>query len=242
MARRRRTRYTWLPNTGSAGPAADTGDTTNGRDFGLINVPINGTTDLVFVDLLNDDATEEQTVGPIGPIINSEYVIKRIVGKFFIGVEQGAGTDIVPAVLVGAGIFVARANDIDTSGGLFQPIGAVNTASGVDNYSPLRQETIREPWIWRRTWVLSNQLQTAAANSVNRVFPRSTAEYGSVMDGPHIDAKTGRRVGQDDRLWAVVAARNFPLNTTNDTVTGVRAFIDYRVLGAGRRAKARSAF
>jgi len=241
MARRRRTRYTWLPNTGTVGPAADTQDTTSGRDFGLLAVPTNGTTVVSILDLLDDDATEDNVTGPLGPIVNSEYVIRRIVGKVFCSVGQTNAGATTPAVLLAAGLFVARAEDIDSSGGVPLPIGALTQAQAVDNYSPLRVETIREPWIWRRTWVLSNQVSTF--NEITtQSFPRTNADYGSVADGPHIDAKTMRRVGNDDRLWMIVAARNYPLNTTGSAGLDVRAFVDYRVLGATRKARNRSAF
>jgi len=240
VARKRRTRYTWLPNTGTGGPAADIQDTTNGRDFGSLGLPADGTTAVSILDLLDDDATEDLAAGPLGPIINSEYFIKRIVGKLFVNIEQTTDIATAKAALVGAGIFVARAEDSDSGTPL--PIGALTTPQAVDNYSPLRQETIREPWIWRRTWILSNQTSTQGSTGEN-LFPQTTAGYGSVLDGGHIDAKTARRVGNDDRLWAIIAIRNYPLNVVSAAgAITVRAYIDYRVLGASRRARNRSAF
>lgn len=242
MARgRRKTKYTWLPPVGTAGPGGDVEDTTNGRDLGSLLVPANGTTSIVIVDLLQDEPPEEtQVVGlPMGVALTSEYFIKRIVGKFFISADQDATATLKSTLLVGAGIFIARAEDTDSAAGNFVPIGALTQTQAVDNYSPLRAEVIREPWIWRRTWVLQNELTT---QTPLRGFPRTTTGYGSVADGPHIDAKTARRVGNDDRLWAVVAVRNFPLNSTADAGAVIRAYIDYRVLGAARRARGRSAF
>jgi len=242
MARRRRTKYTWLPNTGTGGPVADVQDSTNGRDFGELVSPQDGTTAVAILDLLVDEPSEEIVTGPIGPIIGSEYFLKRVVGKIFIGNNQQE-LNITPAVLVGFGIFVARAEDVD-SGGPNLPIGALTQAQAVDNYSPLRQETVREPWVWRRTWILSN-LQAPGASLVNGAmnFPANNTDYGSVLDGAHIDAKTARRISQDDRLFAVLAVRNYPLNTIATQAGGsVRAYIDYRALGALRKARNRSAF
>jgi len=238
--RRRRTRYNWLPNTGTIGPSADVEDTTAGRDFGAVPIAANGTTSVAIVDLLDDESSEDiGTAQTMAAALQSEYVIKRIVGKFFAAVEQSANNRPKQA-LVGLGIFVARAEDPDSAAGNFVPIGALTQAQAVDNYSPLRQETIREPWIFRRTWILQNSLATGQLQDIN--YPQSTVNYGSVQDGPHIDAKTGRRVGTDDRLWAIMAVRSYPINQPNELAGSVIGFLDYRVLGAPRRAKNRSAF
>lgn len=246
MAKRRKTRYSWLYNTGTTGPVADVEDDTCGRDFGLIAVPTNGTTALTIIDMLRDLPSDDFVAAgtlPLGVSQNNDYVIKRIVGKFFISVTQ----QVIPAiaqsaVLVGAGLFVARAEDADIAAGAENlPIGAA-VGTGVDDYSPLRVENIRQPWIWRRNWILSNQLTGAAPGSGLQSFPQTTAQYGSIQDGPHVDAKTGRRVKDGERLFAVVAARSYPLNSTADTSNEVRAYFDYRVLGAMRRGHNRSAF
>lgn len=238
--RKRRTRYQWLFNTGSTGPAAGISDTSSGREFSLA-VNTNGTSVMQVTDLLNDTpGDDEPTRGlPMGVYQNNEYVIKRIVGKFFLEAQQTAAST-GSAFLVGAGIFVARADDADRPGGnANQPVGF---GAGTDTlYGPLNTDVIREPWIWRRTWVLTNQLATGGNPSMGS-FPRNTAEYGSIQDGSHIDAKTARRVKEDERLFAIIQARAIPLNGNAVASLAIRGYIDYRVLGAMRKGHNRGAF
>lgn len=239
--RKRKTRYQWLHITGTQGPGADITDDTAGRDFGGLAVPANGTEVAQIVDLLEDEAPEEQASGlPMGVYENNEYFIKRIVGKFFIATSQVANATAPEAVLVAAGLFIARSEDSNII--TDEPIGAFGTTATRDNYSPFHVENNELPWIWQRTWILSNQKSTVGSGQGNETFPSNTAGYGSVMDGGHIDAKTARRVKKGERLFAIVAARQYPLNATSSTNATVRAYIQYRVLGAMRKGHNRSAF
>jgi len=243
MARRRKTKYQWLFNTGTIGPAANIEDTHSGREL-TVSAPANGTSAISVADLLLDTPSDEAPVNlPMGVFQNNEYVIKRIVGKCFGAIDQSAAITGGPRrVILTCGIFVARAGDADDGAGAENvPIGFLVGNQAVDNYSPNRAETIREPWVWRRQWILENQV-VAAGNPGTASFPTTTAGYGSVADGPHIDAKTGRRVGSDERLFFAASARNFPPNATADDPTIVRVWIDYRVLGAMRRTRGKSAF
>lgn len=249
MRRKRRTKYHWLFNTGTTGPGAAPNDFINGRDFGTVTPGTNGSTAMVIFDLLNDNPSDDETTRllPMGVYTNNDYFIKRIVGKIFLSTLTSAST--APALLVGFGIFVARAGDEDAGAGAsFRPIGvsAAATTFGTDpqavlNYSPLSLECIREPWIWRRTWILGNPANVGG-DIASAAFPRTNTLYGSIQDGAHIDAKTARRVKDGERLFGVLAARNFPVNTTTDDQNLVRGYLDYRVLGAPRRSRNRSAF
>lgn len=200
------------------------------------------------------------TTDPLITIVGNEYFLKRIVGKLhaevrgLCGPNNAGGTARCPAVLFGAGFFVARAADSAVGGGPNLPIGAASLAEQIEHYSPLSEDTIREPWIWRRVWTLSNfavakTTGTAGVGGIAQLggenFPTSTSNYGSVADGPHIDAKTARRIRQDERLWFVVAAANWPestLNNDGDLSNDLRGYLDFRLLGAMRRARQRSAF
>lgn len=247
MRRKHKTRYQWLLPTGTVGPAADVQDDSNGRVLALSS-PVDGTTDVGFADLLNDTPSEDvilnqATVTTMVASAGNEYFIRRIVGKLFASTNVAADSNAASAYLLGVGIFIARAGDADQGAGLENlPINASNAAGAIDNYSPLRTENIREPWIWRRTWVLGRSGQ-AASQFGQHQFPSTTAGYGSIQDGPHIDAKTARRVRDGERLWLVAASRNYVLNevaTTNPG--GIEIYLDYRVLGAMRKAHNRSAF
>lgn len=246
--RKRRTRYQWLFTRGSAGPVSDVLDSTNFRDFPTLNPGTTGNTAIAIVPVLEDTSSDEQTTGlPLGVYQNNEYVIKRIVGKAFVNVAQVAGSQ-KGAIVAGLGFFVARAEDSSENpapGEEDFPIGFRGNAfdAKVNDYGVLNNTTMREPWIWRRTWVLSNQL-TTAANEVTS-FPKTNVEYGSVQDGPHIDAKVARRVRHDERLFACFQVSPYPVAHSftadaNDVV--IHCAFEVRVLGAMRKQKGRSAF
>jgi len=250
VRRKRRTKYHWLYNTGSTGPTADTEDTTSGLDW-VLTVPVNGTTTIQIQDLVMDRPSDDilnqlgTGVATMGMVNNNDYFIKRIVGKWLLAIQQnndGAANGRAGSALVTAGMFVARAGDEDDGAGAENfPIQAFAAAGAINNYSPLRPENIREPWIWRRTWLLGNRAQEPAANPGFH-FPESNTEYGSIQDGAHVDAKTARRVRDGERLFGVLVARNWPLNDVSTNTNVIRGHFDYRVLGAGRRSRNRSAF
>lgn len=157
--------------------------------------------------------------------------------------------------LVAAGFFVARANDSGSGGGESTPIGSASLQETNDNYSPLYATTVREPWIWRRTWMLGNPSELGFAQAfINNntgvgqtllgtsSFPPTTAHYGSVSDGAHIDAKTARRVTQDERLWFAVSAVRFPIGTVTVENPNLRGYLDVRLLAGLRKAHNRGVF
>lgn len=261
MARRRRTKYTWFPVIGTA----NTGNIDNvaGRQFALAIGP--GSASNVIISELLPDAPQEgddlANTNPIVVTLGNEYFIRRIVGKLFIthgGIRSANNDPSVPqSAYVAAGIFIARANDSDAGGGINSPIGSATLAERQENYSPFGEDTIREPWIWRRSWILDHSafpkpvqeavievgsVGVVSTSALFQNFPVTTAGYGSVMDGPHVDAKTARRVRQDERLWFVVAAIPFPVPTTTGASSNIVGYFDFRVLGALRKAKNRGSF
>jgi len=191
------------------------------------------------------------TTDNMSEIMGNDYFLRRLVGKIHASMQQKRNASNDPstpqACVFACGFFVARADD--AGGNQQQPIGAATPAERRTNYSPIGLDTIREPWIWRRTWVLSNPAQSkitqapnTQAENIDAVgFPTSTGGYGSVMDGPHFDAKTLRRVSNDDRLWFAFANFAFPVGTTDQDGL-VQGFLDLRILGAMRKAKNRGVF
>lgn len=265
MARRRRTRGTWFPTIGTsiATPDEQGDDVLNGRSFNMSFSGSSGQpvgiftilTPLTFDQPFEGDFLTQDT-DSLSDIIGSEYILQRIVGKIFItrvhDFADGDEQDRAPAFLVGAGFFVARANDESVGGGADTPIGSATEPERRDNYSPLDVDTVREPWIWRRTWILgAGGIPTGAAfdptlPNVAYNFPASTTGYGSVLDGPHIDSKVKRRVTQDNRLFLAVSATPFPIDSPIPGGAGsqlsVGGYLDYRIFGSLRKAKNSSAF
>lgn len=257
--RRRRTRGTWFPTIGTQ--LGETDATVNGRAFALACTASEITT--IITPLTFDTPQEGDNLSEpsstLADVVGSEYILQRIVGKCFIERQAtltGGVDDLQEAVLVGAGFFVARANDTSVGGGSTTPIGSATVAERRDNYSPLETDTVREPWIWRRTWILGTagaqipvQADVAGGGSIpftvqqsNRAYPVSTALYGSVLDGPHIDSKVKRRVSQDNRLFFAVSATPFPLDSLITTALVVSGYLDYRLFGSLRKARNTSAF
>lgn len=257
MRKRRRKRGTWFPNVGTAGLENDPDDDDSGRWFQLIcnnGVSTTVVSDLTFDKPFEDELdSDNQTGRSLSDIIGSEYILRRIVGKVFCHRDQFSSAAETLAVLVTCGFFVARSEDTSTeTAGDPKPIGANTLTELRENYSPAAVSTVREPWIWRRRWILGNQRltanQTIVVSSGVAAFPPTNAGYGSVMDGPHLDAKTIRRVGQDDRLWFVVSARQLsanwadPFNSDASTPVGVGVHLDYRLFGSLRKAKQQGRF
>lgn len=255
MRRRRRNRGTWLQTLGSL---LDEGSpsTFNGIAWQQPVDPTQFITTIVPVTTdapsFQGDSVNSATV--MGDVIGNEYFLDRVVGKIFL--QTSAGTTIAPEsaqflypVLVACGLFVARADDLDNT----TPIGGALGAESERHYSPLEADTVREPWIWRRAWMLGNAGNTYVNGADNEgippqgstpagAFPNSNAFYGSVLDGPHIDAKTKRRVGQEDRLWFACSASYVPGFGRPGTESieenqSINGYFDLRLHGALRRAR-----
>jgi len=245
-ARRRRTRGTWFPTLGTAGEDANW----SGRTFSLVLAAGADMATLIAPITLDRprDADDPADAGSsLSDIIGSEYILQRIVGKLHAHRLPPAFPNEDPGFpcLFGAGFFVARANDDASGGGPDTPIGSASLAEVTSNYSPLETDTMREPWIWRRTWILGNQgpfFTTGVARAETSAYPTTTAGYGSVMDGPHIDSKVKRRIRQDDRLWFAVAMSLFPPNSTDVVNQNIVGYLDYRLFGSLRKARNTSAF
>jgi len=195
--------------------------------------------------------------------LGNEYFLKRIVGKVLVSFETplvaGTFSNNVPAAQVTCGFFIARAGDgDDPNGGANVPIGFGNGFSYLRDYNPDIPDAIREPWIWRRQWILGSARMrrylegTADGGTVPPQFwpvvyaPPGTWGYGSVADGPHLDAKTKRKVGNDDRLWWAMSFQPYPRPGATFPYTGAviecRAHLDYRIFGSLRKARNRGTF
>jgi len=262
--RRRKSGGTWFPVIGTAGPESSD-DEASGREFTLVPA-IDGTTSVEISPIIPDAPAEGDEVdtaagGVLAGIVGQEYFLRRIVGKLFASndsTDTSATVTTYSAILFGAGFFVARANDSESGGGLSTPVGSASVAERRSNYNPLAADCIREPWIWRRTWVLGNPRALnapsgiafegitgffASAQGLTGPTLSATMHYGSVMDGPHIDAKTRRRVRLDERLWFVVAARGLPIGSTAEAATSViHGYLDFRVFADLRKARNRGVF
>jgi len=171
----------------------------------------------------------------------NSWRLRRIVGKFHAAAVMENNSEVeIPLVQVAAAFIVNRT---DPDGNSFY-----NFSNDI-NAGPLAQDGAEDPWIWRRSWMLSpvpRIISTtggtglmADINSINGslgfqgCFPQTTADYGSVQDGPHIDQKTARVIGPQERLFFWMQARiiNVSANVNNANVVWN---LDYRLLGSLR--------
>lgn len=241
---RGRRKFTWFPTLGSAS-AQGNPHVLSGRSFSVQVLPNNtGPVINTFILPVVPDAPLNEQDAAVGEgrlvqAIGNEWFLERIVGKLFLAQGLGVAT-AAAATLVGAGFFVARANDVNSGGGIGTPVGSASVAERNENYSPIHDNVIREPWLWRRTWILGGQAGSATFQGFT-FAPLFNGFYGSVSDGPHIDAKSVRRIGNDERLWLAVSTASLILSEaqSDNLVTG---YLDIRVLGALRKAKGKSTF
>lgn len=263
MARRRRKRRgVWFPNLGTLGPNADPDD----DDPGLWGQLLVGgevapaATTTVILPLTFDEAREDEELEAdttLADFLGSEYIVERILGTLFVARRTASAIGRVPAIKVTAGIFVARQEDSThaaaAEGAL--PIGTQTAAEARENYSPMTNSTIREPWMWRRSWILgntglqANNDQTVFVNTQSvHNFPPTNVGYLGMLTGPYVDVKSRRHVRQDDRLYFVIAARNLTDNWTapfNEAITieePVQFHFDYRIFGRLVKAQQTGSF
>lgn len=259
MRRKRRNRGTWFPILGHDAGEGGFGSLT--REF-IVDAPGNGDPTLVVLPVTYDFPIEApeltQGLDSLADILGSEYIVKRILGSIHLSYDGrlNANTDdhSAPSVLVTAGLFVARANpNTAAPSGAAVPIGfGINLQTDLENYSPASTATAREPWMWRRTWILGNErlaharrTSTATANvgmSGGLTFPGSNAGYGTMRSGPDVDVKSRRRVRQDERLWLAIEVRNLTMDSVFDFDGFVLVDITLRMYGNLVKARQGGAF
>lgn len=217
--RRRRSTQIWLPTYGNANDDAQT-DAIIGTQ-GLVNVTVDGGVTIDAFPVTFDDTKSawqnqfqngNQTLHDIAT--GQEWKLLRVVGKVHLSYSGlFGGTDpsfTYPyACEAAAGLIVLRT---DEEG---------NLETDIEEHNPLAQESADDPWIWRRKWILSGAIYNKssgtsfgslstlekAAYFAAAAYPSCNANYGSVADGPHIDQKTRRRIGREERLYWMLATR-----------------------------------
>lgn len=241
--RRRKRRVQWLPNTGtdliSVARGTNPADCASALELNFLTDGAIGNT-IVTTPLVLDASPQESEAGaPLATIQktglnqNAEwgYMLRRIVGKYFIGVAQlGNGTGFSFVWLKQA--IIVRRTDPETGLALASPQGEDPTLLG----------NVTDPWIWQRSDVfpVANQTtvpvgQAASLTAIgNSQLPNSNC--GGTKDGPAFDIKTARRLGPEERLFHHLSIQGLPLSTSSGNVDAntlqVYCLFDYRVLGS----------
>lgn len=163
----------------------------------------------------------------LADVAQSGYRLRRIVGKVWFGIQQDAQPDPQSPTtgIITAGFIIRHtaANGASMAAVAGGPTGNTISTSTLDN--------IDDPWIWRRSWLLSN---VASANPDANTFPvSSNLVLGSALDGPHVDAKTARIVGPEERLFLSVTCTAID-GTSQGPPVAVICVGDLRVLASMR--------
>lgn len=234
MARRiRRPRVVWLPssNVQRIDSATDDISSIQQATFQAPSDAI-GEKNAGLMAVVNDiEPLPNAANTTLADINSSGYRLRRIVGKVYVSAAQ-AIVDDGGVWLVTAGFIVLR---VGPSGVPLAPVAGLHPAI-VDNDE--------SPWIWRRSWILSNLLTTSVQTTnqgwgpitftgAGRTGGRDMANNslnGGVSDGPHVDQKTARIVSRDLRLFLAIGTTC--LNVNSSQLTGlIDVITDLRVLG-----------
>jgi len=228
--RRRKPKVVWLPATN-----ANTLDTQNSRagyqrfilnvagdpgDFATAIIPL-------VIDGQFDDPTDP--AASLADVESTGYRLRRVVGKIWAACRQQA-VGAPPTCLLTVGLIVLRTSAI--------------TGSQIDanpaHYSPADIDNWDDPWIWRRSWLLTNSRATTAANTIQgsaaTAIQSSTnySQLGGNADGPHVDQKTARIVGSEERLMLVATSMVVDSGGDAQSTNDIDVITDLRVLGSMR--------
>lgn len=234
MRRRKKARVVWLPsdinNRLNVAPSPATADRESNTIIKIFTGnPLGATAVTEEIPIVKDFAgAPGQFVtnvnNTLADIEESGYRLRRIVGKLCFLVQQVADdAEAATIIHVTAGFIVRRVRE---------GISTASLASGPgDEINPANLQNVMDPWIWRRSWLLSNQL---GLDPNALVLPGSNTQYGGGnLDGPHVDAKTARIIGPEERLFLSVCCEGM-----NGTAQGAPAAIlmtgDLRVLASMR--------
>lgn len=202
MRRRTKKPVVWLPqdlnNRLGIAPVVATDVGQNAHFIIAATGPALGNSpDAIVIPLVKDERGAGQevvdTTASLADIENSSYRLRRIVGKIVVAVAQGVSTtDTDPtAYQITLGIIVLKVRQDGTP-----------KDTALSQYRPERLDATMDPWIWRRSWCLSDRAPGGQGNN-NIRFPISNVENysGGNSDGSHVDQKTARVVGPEERLF-----------------------------------------
>lgn len=224
--RRTKPRVVWLPPNDSF--TVDTVTQQSGIKVFAVDVkPFPGFS-VGEIPLVADEEVDTQAATTsLSDIENSGYRLRRIVGKVWARMGQQANSQIAFGVVT-AGIIVRR---VDPTTGISL---ASTNAAGAELTGPSELENYSDPWIWRRSWLLGNNISPNKPASFP-VFAESNEDF-SALDGPHVDQKTARIIGPEERLFLSVEVRSNKTGGADEDPVLLSTLIvaDLRVLASMR--------
>lgn len=226
MRKRTRPRVVWLPPTNlnsidsvtsESGIQAFRVDTLAFPGVATAEIP-------VVIDGNEQDPLDTTT--SLSDVENSGYRLRRIVGKIWVRMDQ-LDDSIVEFGICTAALIVRHTTEV--SG---QSLAAATADQSLIEVSHVRN--YGDPWIWRRSWLIGNNASPSKL-AITPDFP-ATNEFFSALDGPHVDQKTARIIGPEERLFLDVTFRSNLTGEANpDQIpASVLVITDLRVLASMR--------
>lgn len=240
--RRRKPRVVWLPPDLTYRLGVDPqSPATSTTESGILTYDATldisggyGTNDIRVFPLVKDGPeSPAAAANSLSDIESSGYRLRRVVGKLWFSLAQGTNEALpnefmADAFVATAGIIVGR---VDSN-------GTPTTLSTPDN-APQAIGAFDSPWIWRRSWLLSNQVQALFQSQSFGEFyswpPSNIASSSSLKDGDVVDQKTARVLSNDERLFLVTELTCWNGDQLSEPQTqDYNVTFDYRVLASMR--------
>lgn len=234
--RRRKAKVVWLPTT-NAFSADQGGALANTTTWQLTTQSLFGTITgdhEAFEIPVTLDGSQSDPLNPtssLADIENSGYRLRRIVGKVYILIAQTTNDATTAVYGVTAGFMVRRTGQ----GGIASLASLAPAVAGEvgAELNPGLIDNSMDPWIWRRSWLLADN----GTNSTNPFdvtqLPANNygAQYPGPLEGPHVDQKTARIVGPEERLFLDVGVTTI---LPSNNITSLVLITDLRVLASMR--------
>lgn len=225
--RRRKSKYTWLPviptTVGAELPGASWFNSTAQVNLNEIGPVFSQALNIVPDDTISaDEDTGETTLRDL--VEGQEYVVERIVGRVWGGLQQQSASESWQAAIFGIGIAVMPYEDNDTI--------ALNN----DSIDPLGASNADGSWMYRNIWTIWNNTNSASGVLGPTNIANSGPDYGFV------DTRSVRRVHRNERLTIVMSAHVMSVISGGFDTTELQWGYDLRVLGQMRRARGQSTY
>jgi len=235
---KRKAKVVWLPqdlnNRLGAAPVAATIGTQSATLIATLTAPPLGATPFhTEFPIVKDFAGGPSgNVGDanatLADLEQSGYRLRRIVGKLGLSCLQGAAQAAGDGSIfhITCGFIIRRVNEAGQSAMSLSSLGGVDI-------SPATLDNTMDPWIWRRSWDIADRSASALGldPNVDAFRPSNYLYGGGVLDGPHVDAKTARIVGPEERLFLSVTVEG--INGSSQGAPGAILILgDLRILGS----------
>lgn len=194
----------------------------------LLTVPVNASPGTYVVgtfpvvgDWANDEGilVNEASGFTLSDLYKSGYRLRRICGQFWAAwINQvDADADAPCNVMVTMAFQVMQTNDNGDP---------ADAEAGI----PDIYETTRNPWIFRRSWILTNYAQNPTGPKLG-VITTGNAAF-NVREGTFFDQKTARTVGRDQRLFMCVQVTPLDGDPVGAAEQQIKFWWNFRMLGS----------